>query len=344
MRLSTPLKSLCGALLATILLSSCSRMVVPGGTAKSSNPHTLAAQPRAKSTKEAQEPSAKEQTQSFKIPERLRRVAVVYAANVPAYEGIAKALIDYFGKRSRRIPVNDVHDSKLKFKVGTFVKVIAVGVKAARAVSELTGKDLVFCHVFNYRDHGLTNRYVRGVSMVPPADKIFAAWKKLTPHLKSVGIIIGPGHEDLIDSIRLAAHSLGLQLITRVANSDEETIFDYKRLVPKIDGFWLLPDNRILSHRALRQLMAYSVRHRIQVVAFSPKLLRLGALMSASAVEADEVERLAKALTQAMESREERHFRLLPLTRVHFELNPHVAKRLRDSGMNSLMQSGSHAK
>jgi putative ABC transport system substrate-binding protein len=335
MRLFQPLTALCGALLATVLLSACSWMVAPGGPA---------AKPRARPPNGVQQPSAIQQAQPSPAPVRPRRVAVVYAANVPAYASIAKALVDRFGKRARRILVSDDRDPKLKSEVRDYAQVIAVGVKAARAASELTGKELVFCHVFNYRDHGLADSYVRGVSMVPPADKIFAAWKELTPDLKRVGIITGPGHEELISAARKAARRFGLQLIVRVAHSDEATIFEYKRLVPRIDGFWLLPDNRILSHRALRQLMAYSVRHRIQVVAFSPEFLRFGALMSASAIEADVVERAAEALTQAAEIRKQPHFRLLPLTRAHFEVNPDVARRLGHSGTISPVQSGSHAR
>lgn len=317
MRIYQPLIALCCAVLATVQLSACSWMVAPGGhVAKPSAP----------------------------APALSKRVAVVYAANVPAYTSIAKALVDRFGKRARRIPVTDDRGPKLKSEVRDYDQVIAVGVRAARAASKLTRKELVFCNVFNYRDHGLSDRYVRGVSMVPPADKIFAAWKELTPDLKRVGVITGPGHEELISAARKAARRFGLQLIVRVTYSDEGTMFEYKRLVPSIDGFWLLPDNRILSHRALRQLMAYSVLHRIQVVAFSPEFLRLGAFMSASPFEADVVERAAEAITQAAETRKKPHFRLLPLTRAHLEVNPDVARRLGHSGTISLVQSGSHAK
>ncbi len=59
----------------------------------------------------------------------------------------------------------------------------------------------------------------------------------------------------------------------------------------RIQGLWLAPDSSILSQRAILELMVYSVKNNLQVLAFSPALLKEGALLAASS-DIDEITRL----------------------------------------------------
>ena len=113
------------------------------------------------------------------------------------------------------------------------------------------------------------------------------AWREINPELRNVGAILGEGHDDLIEEAISATDANDMHLHYRLAKSDRETLYLFTRLVSDIDGFWLFPDNRILSSSILREMLAYATRHRVQVAVFNDSLLALGATISTTSVNAD---------------------------------------------------------
>ena len=99
----------------------------------------------------------------------------------------------------------------------------------------------------------------------------------------------------------------------------------FKRMVPRIDGFWLLPDNRVLSPSVLRGMMSYGAKHKRQIVVFNDKLLPLGALMSVSSDPDDVAEQVARLLDHAGAGGTPV---VAPLTRINVRINPAVADEL----------------
>ncbi len=206
--------------------------------------------------------------------------------------------------------------------------IVAIGPLAAQAASRLTDRQVIFCQVFNYQEQGLTAAHMRGVSVLPPAELQFRAWKSLDAGLRRVGVITGPGHEALIAQARRAAQFHGMELIHRVVHSDKEMLYTFKRLMPEIQGLWLLPDDRILSRRVLRDTMEYSSKHRKQVLVFHPQLLQLGGLMSVSAIPADVAEQVMSALHASSAGTPSPASGLLPLAGMHVEVNDQAAQQL----------------
>ena len=146
---------------------------------------------------------------------------------------------------------------------------------------------VIYCQVFNYRANGLVNENSRGISSLPPLELQIAAWKQIDPKLQSIGAILGEGHEELIAEATRAAAAHDIELHVRTVSSDRETQYVFNRLVSDIDGFWLFPDNRVLSTTVLRYMVDYAARRRVQVAVFNESLLNLGASLSSSAIEAD---------------------------------------------------------
>ncbi len=58
-------------------------------------------------------------------------------------------------------------------------------------------------------------------------------------------------------------------------------------MIRDIDGFWLFPDNRVLSARVLEQMLADASRQQVTVNVPSESMLQLGAMISMSTVAAD---------------------------------------------------------
>ena len=186
-------------------------------------------------------------------------------------------------------------------KASPLTQVVAVGLLAAQVSRQrLDGKQVVFCQVLNIEEFNLVAPGMKGVSAIPSLARQFSAWKALDPGLKKIGLITGHKASYMVAEAEAAARALGLGIDHVAVSSDRAVVPALQELRERgIDGLWLAPDSSILSQRAILDLMAYTVRHNIQVLGFSPALLKEGALLSASAdtgeIAAATIERLRKA-------------------------------------------------
>ena len=147
----------------------------------------------------------------------------------------------------------------------------------------MSDKPVVFSQVFNYQDHNLLTNNSRGVAAITPLEAQLEAWLQADPTITRIGAIIGDGHDDLIAEAELAAERHGVELRVQVTQSDQETLYVFKRMVREIDGFWLFPDNRILSRRALQQIMADARYQKVSVLVPNQSMLQMGGSVSVAA-------------------------------------------------------------
>ncbi len=257
--------------------------------------------------------------------------AIVMSSRQPAYENVASEL----GDRLKNYTVFDISDQTQPpasaFRVindSTATAVVAIGLQAAEAAIAMARMPVVFCQVFNFRDHQLLTDNSRGISMLPPLDLQIAAWKKIDPTMSSIGAIIGEGHDELITEARLAAEKHGVVLHIRSAKSDRETMYLFNRMAGEIDGFWLFPDNRILSAQVLRQLLQYAERHKVRVTVFNESLLSMGASVSASTVDADIADTIIRVLRRIEAGDIKNVPALSPLSDVRIVTNDAVFRKL----------------
>lgn len=251
-------------------------------------------------------------------------VAIVVTSRNPAYEDVAVALADHFDD----VSIYDLSDRSQPpvsaFRIindGGNDVVVAIGLRAANSSVALSDAPVVFGQVFNYQDHSLLGERSRGISAIAPMDAQLAAWKKAEPTLSSVGFVIGPGHGALIEEAELAAERHGVQLIVNVANSDQEALYYFKRMVRDIDGFWLLPDNRVLSSRMLRKMIDQANRHSVSVLAPNSSLLSIGATISVSTVPTDIAGRIRDVVERINEGQLDSVAPMTALTEIRVEVN-----------------------
>ncbi len=231
-------------------------------------------------------------------------IAIVLSDDIPAYLGVARELErllegeDYsLHKLDGSFPTAEAIFDEIDATDTPYI--IAIGFNAAMLASQLSDAPVIFCQVFNFQKTDFHPDRVRGVSAIPPLDLQLQAWKELDPSLKSVGAILGDGHHALLAAAEDAATKESIDLYHRVARSDRETLYLFKRLAPSIDGFWLFPDNRVLSPTVIDQMSLVASRHRIQVTVFIPSMLKLGAVMSARSVDADIAQTVLAVLKRA---------------------------------------------
>jgi hypothetical protein len=245
------------------------------------------------------EPKPEPEPEPVRAPPPPQQVAIILSSREAAYEDVALEL----SKRLDNVAIYDLEDrSQPPVVAFGYINdsrtdaVVAIGLRAARSSVALAQVPVIFSQVFNYQDYNLVTDKSRGVSAIAPLDAQLDAWKRLDPTLARVGLIVGTGHDALLTEAEIAAQKHGVELQARVAASDQEVLFHFKRMIHEIDGFWLLPDNRILSPRVLMEMLQQANRHRVPVVVSNDGMLRMGAAISVSTVAADIAVAIMKVL------------------------------------------------
>jgi ABC-type uncharacterized transport system substrate-binding protein len=322
------------AAIVTLMLSGCALLTGPVPVpVEEPPPKPVVVLPPPELPAEPAPAAAAEPLVSKPVP--LTQVAIVLSSRHPAYEGIATELAGHV----ENFTVFDLSD-KSQPPVSAFrsigdsgtTAVVAVGLRAAISATSMSKVPVVFCQVFNVQQNNLISNNSRGIASLPPLDLQIAAWKKIDPSLSSIGAIIGPGHEDLIAEAELAAATHGIELRIRIANSDRETLYLFTRMAGEIDGFWLFPDNRILSGPVLKEMLNYASRHRVQISVFNESLLKMGATLSSSTVDADIADTIVGVLEQIAAGDIENVPPISPLSDIKILTNEKILRSMLESG------------
>jgi ABC-type uncharacterized transport system substrate-binding protein len=259
-------------------------------------------------------------------------VVILVSEDIPAYSKVAKAIARQLGKHAsiRYLGSSQVENIKAlePYRNDEGKQFVSVGLSASIAAKTLANRQVVFCQVFNYQDYGLLSARHKGVSMMPSMSRTFATWRALSPGLTDVGVISGPGLEDMMQTATAAARNYGITLHYEIVNTDKEYQFAYKQMADKVQGYWLLPDNRVLSGNALREVMTFSVHNSKQVVVFSEELLKLGGLFSVTSDYRNVAQQVLERLGKAQDKDYIPGPDIIYLDRAILRINPVMAQRL----------------
>lgn len=260
-------------------------------------------------------------------------VAILFDSSSPDYAQVAAQLGRLLTPRHYRLTATDISaDSsqaalrELRQRTGTFL--VTIGLPAARMARDQLAGPILFAQVFNYHELLSDTRPVRGVATIPPLALQLKDWRGFDPDLRRVGLIAGERHADLVREAERAAESAGISLRHEVSTSDQETLYLFRRLAPQIDGFWLVPDDRILSPGVLREMLDYASTHGIQVSTFNDALLEWGAMQSATSTAADVARTLDRVLGEMVGGKIAEVPLLTPLSELEIRVNREVAGEL----------------
>lgn len=272
------------------------------------------------------------QTKPEPEPEPEHGIAVLLSDGSPAFAGVEREITKKYPSpiKTYNLDHNESLYSDVQKKIQSSDQsvVVAIGLPAARVARGLSGKKVIFCQVFNYEEEDMVTPWMKGVSAIAPERELFRAWKRLYPKLTRVGVITGKNLRGLMIDAKAAARNSGIKLIHFEVVSDKETLYAYKQLTPKIQGLWLVPDNRVLSWDVIHDIMAHSVKEGKQVAVFSRELLGLGGIVSAETSYADIAERVLSRVRQAEENAGVPGTPVIPLTRAIIKINTVMVKRL----------------
>ncbi|MGV3740957.1 MAG: ABC transporter substrate-binding protein [Burkholderiaceae bacterium] len=260
-------------------------------------------------------------------------IVLLLSDDKPSITGVGQAIqasypgkVDVYSLAGNRSRDNQVAQAILESDIQ---QVIAVGLQAAQlARNKLPSKQVVFCQVLNFEEFDLITPWMKGVSALPSLTKQFAAWKQLDPSLRRIGVITGRNNKYLSSEAEAAARRNGLEIVHSEAASERAVVFAAQELYEKkIQGIWLAPDSSILSQRAVMDLMSFSAKHSLQVLAFSSALLKEGALIS-TAPDFQEIARMAiERLRRSNDSANVQGDAILPLSGAKMIISSSAAER-----------------
>jgi putative tryptophan/tyrosine transport system substrate-binding protein len=273
------------------------------------------------------------------IPDRVpapspHQVVVLFANDVPGHTDVAAQIAELLPVDTYRVSLVDIRAAESATAVEALqdraeLVTVAVGLGAVEfARARLGERPIVFCQVFNYPDLLRGNESIWGVHSIPPLALQLQAWKSVDASLRRIGLIVSEAHMQWLEDAHEAAARAGIEIRTEVSASDRETLYLFKRLTPQIDGFWLLPDNTILSPAVLEEMLRYALSHDVGVLVFNERLLDWGALMSVSGTTANIAQTVRDIVARVVTGRTEGLPAMTPLSEVSLQVNTGVTTRL----------------
>ena len=220
------------------------------------------------------------------------KVVIILSNSLPDFSNIANLLANKLGKRATIYNLQG--DIRRSMNILDAIRkidrkqVVAIGLLASQVARTLDDTQVIFCQVFNYEGLGFVSPLMKGVSINPEHALIFSTWKKIDPNIQHVAVMTGRNKGVLIEAAANEATKHGISLTHKVVKTDLDLVHAVKNLPDDIQGIWLLPDNRVLSVRAIKDIFNFSVKYAKQVVVSQPELLKLGGLFSLQG-SADEI-------------------------------------------------------
>lgn len=164
-------------------------------------------------------------------------------------------------------------------KIGPAALAIALGSRAAQALAKWPG-DLVACMVFRSRDDaGTARRYA--VVLDHPMDLQLQWIRRFLPQARRLLVIYTPEeNSQRVELARLAAARAGLTLVLRPASDPAFLPGILDQSTDVADAIWGLPDSQLMNRHTARQLLLFSYRNQMPMIAPADNWVEAGALLA----------------------------------------------------------------
>lgn len=261
----------------------------------------------------------------------IRRILVLRSSDAASYTEVADALDELLAGRYELQDVNydELDAAGISAVANTDVAAaVAIGLDAATFAATKLALPTVVCQVFDPEPLVSQRDAVFGVAALPPPALQLQAWKRLAPTVASAGIIVSQSDRAFVTEAKQAAADAGIALRVEFASSDRELLYRFKRLAPELDGFWLFPDNKILSPSVLHEIFDYALVHKVHSIVFNPSLLNWGALLSVGGSSDNVAATVATVLDAVVDGSSSELRRVTPLSAVDARVNEEIAGSL----------------
>lgn len=134
---------------------------------------------------------------------------------------------------------------------------------------------------YAYREIISASRTAAGVSAIfldQPAARQALLLQTLFPEKQRIGLLIGPQTRQNAAQLQMALINRNLRPITEFVTVESEILSTLDALMQRCDVLLALPDAQIYSRNTIRPILITSYRYRRPIVAFSPAMVKAGAL------------------------------------------------------------------
>ncbi|MBW7996455.1 MAG: hypothetical protein FVQ81_07805 [Candidatus Glassbacteria bacterium] len=206
-----------------------------------------------------------------------RTVAVVKSSDWAVYEFATRVISERLGSENDPVSLQqhtlEGVDQEERFwrelRQSNPSLVVTVGTQATRSAMLHSGNlPVVFTMVLDHigQQPGDTKKDFAGVTLNIPVDRQLEYLKKALPGARRVGFIYSPGSEEVYESARRKAGSIGLQLVVEKVNSERDIPNTLRRMLPEIDVFWMPLDKLIFNYLVLSFVVTECFKNGVPIV------------------------------------------------------------------------------
>ncbi len=200
-------------------------------------------------------------------------IAVLFNSDIATYAEVAEALKATLPERLLVIDIDDQNSDALQVQLAenNVQQVVAIGDKALNESRAIAKIDVIYAQAFT------ADASMRGVPALPPANLQLAYWLDQQPSIRRVGVLGSEAFADALNEIREAGALLGIEVDSQIVANDKQAWFEFRRMLPAIDGFVFLPDANILSPSAIQRMLAHGSKNELAFLTYNALLFKLGA-------------------------------------------------------------------
>lgn len=119
---------------------------------------------------------------------------------------------------------------------------------------------------------------ISAIYLDQPAQRQARLLRLLFPELQRVGLLLSEQSRQQADNLRAALAGQRLQPVSEFANGEEYILPTLEALLQRSEVLLALPDPLLYSRNTIKAILITSYRHRRPVIAFSPAMVKAGAL------------------------------------------------------------------
>lgn len=205
--------------------------------------------------------------------------------------------IDEFNMRGR---LDAGSQQILQVNGGQYDLLVAVGAAAAELARQRSRIPVVFCGVFSADRRRLAGKNITGITLDASIMTQFAAFKRLIPRLKTIGVIYDPRiSAESIAEAHAACNTLQMRLEARAVSSPKEVTWAGRDLIAHVDLLWMIADSTVVNPENFRYLLLTCIENKAPLAAFSQTFVKEGALVSIAATNEEiggEIAQLVSAI------------------------------------------------
>ena len=181
----------------------------------------------------------------------------------------------------KELVISGMTDVKIAQKIAQLNPdlLLAVGTTSLSKIKTIKNIPIVYMMILNPESILTPEDPVSGVSIHVPYEMQINIFMKILPEMKTVGLVYHPDRSGyFVKKAMNAAKKAGVDILTEVIYHPKEGPAKFKRLEPRVDAFWMLPDISVITPETVDFLLLTSFKHRKPILSFSEKYVKMGAL------------------------------------------------------------------